>query len=268
MAQPRPWVEEVVDALRDLGGEATEQQLEERVRRRGIMNLTPTPGRTINATLTSNSSDSTRHGPAGPRRDLFERVSSGRWRLRQGAEVESLRRWPSSDEHDEVQVTGADVVVPVQDRGLDELIAKALDELERRGEFDPADDLDARERIARNIAARLGQSQFRERLMEAYEARCAVTGCDVRAVLEAAHIKPYRGEKSNHVRNGLLLRADIHTLFDRGLLTLVPEDEGIRVELNPALRDGPYAELHGQPLRRPTHPDFAPDPKALSGSSS
>ncbi|HUZ56031.1 MAG TPA: HNH endonuclease [Streptosporangiaceae bacterium] len=55
-------------------------------------------------------------------------------------------------------------------------------------------------------------------LMAAYSGRCAVTGCTVQAVLEAAHLRPYRGPDSNVTGNGLLLRADIHTLLDLQLL--------------------------------------------------
>ena len=55
--------------------------------------------------------------------------------------------------------------------------------------------------------------------MTDYEGKCAVTGCDVPDVLQAAHIFPYMGPETNHPSNGLL-RADIHTLFDLGLIEL------------------------------------------------
>jgi len=64
-------------------------------------------------------------------------------------------------------------------------------------------------------------------------------------VLEAAHIKPYRGEKDNHPKNGLLLRSDIHTLFDLDLLGIEPEH--FRVELHPSLAKE-YGELAGRKL--------------------
>ncbi len=50
--------------------------------------------------------------------------------------------------------------------------------------------------------------------MDAYGGRCAVTNCDIEDVLEAAHISPYNGPSTDQVYNGLLLRTDIHTLFD------------------------------------------------------
>ena len=60
--------------------------------------------------------------------------------------------------------------------------------------------------------------KFRDALIGAYAGRCAITGCSVLDILEAAHITPYLGPDTNHVTNGLLLRADLHTLFDTCLL--------------------------------------------------
>ncbi len=89
--------------------------------------------------------------------------------------------------------------------------------------FDPVDQGGAVERIMRAIKARRGQQRFRDALIDAYEGRCAITGCQVLDVLEAAHITPYLGPETNHVTNGLLLRADLHTLFDTDLIAVDPE---------------------------------------------
>ena len=75
----------------------------------------------------------------------------------------------------------------------------------------------------RAICIRRGQPAFRAALLAAYGGRCAITGCDVEDVLEAAHISPYSGPSSSHASNGLLLRADIHTLFDCGLVAFDPK---------------------------------------------
>jgi hypothetical protein len=91
---------------------------------------------------------------------------------------------------------------------------------EELGDFNPRNKADGRRRIERLVTIRQGQPMFRAKLMEAYERRCAVTGSSIEETLEAAHISPYRGTDSNHVRNGLLLRADIHTLFDLGLIRI------------------------------------------------
>lgn len=71
--------------------------------------------------------------------------------------------------------------------------------------------------------ARLGQGTFRILVTDAYHRRCAVTGEKTLPVLEAAHIRPFAEEGPNHVNNGLLLRADLHRLFDSGYVTVDPD---------------------------------------------
>jgi len=73
------------------------------------------------------------------------------------------------------------------------------------------------------VRARLGQGSFRVLVTEAYQRRCALTGERTLPALQAAHIKPYTLSGSNHVNNGLLLRADLHLLFDKGYMTITPD---------------------------------------------
>lgn len=71
------------------------------------------------------------------------------------------------------------------------------------------------------VDARLGQGKFRSALDDIWGARCAVNGCDVREVLRASHIKPWRKASKNEKldpENGLLLSANLDALFDRGLI--------------------------------------------------
>jgi predicted restriction endonuclease len=123
--------------------------------------------------------------------------------------------------------------------------------------FDPLDADDGRTKTERLIALRQGQPAFRNALIDAYEGRCAITGCEVREVLEAAHISPYRGTHTNHVTNGLLLRADIHTLFDRGLIRV---DRNYRVSASPEV-----AAAYDLPatLTLPVSPAHQPSPDAF-----
>lgn len=74
--------------------------------------------------------------------------------------------------------------------------------------------------LFRKVAVRQGQSAFRDRLMVAYGGRCAVTGCTVEEVLQAAHIEPYSQGRNSSTSNGILLRADIHSLFDLGIVRI------------------------------------------------
>jgi putative restriction endonuclease len=106
---------------------------------------------------------------------------------------------------------------------------------------------DRRRVVERQIRERRGQQQFRDALRKRYSNHCVVTGCEVLAVLEAAHINPYRGENDNHPKNGLLLRADIHTLFDLDLLAIEPNR--LQVELHPDLaKEKDYGQLGGKTL--------------------
>lgn len=99
---------------------------------------------------------------------------------------------------------------------------------------------DLRDRQIREVAVRRGQREFRTALLHAYGGRCAVTGSTVESVLEAAHIEPYREQQHHQVRNGILLRADLHTLFDLHAWTL---DERYAVLLSPELRQSEYARF-------------------------
>lgn len=126
--------------------------------------------------------------------------------------------------------------------------------------FDPTDEADGRRRIMAEVTRRQGQKQFRQALMNAYAGRCAITSCRVAPVLEAAHILPYRGPQTNHVTNGLLLRADIHTLYDLGMVAVA---EDYRVLVAPALHGTQYVEWHGQPLALPENEALHPNLEAL-----
>jgi hypothetical protein len=104
---------------------------------------------------------------------------------------------------------------------------------------------DQRQVAVRQIRERRGQQKFRDALRERYGDSCLVTACTVLAVLEAAHINPYRGENDNHPDNGLLLRADIHTLFDLNLLGIEPDH--LRVDLHSSLVKE-YGDIAGTKL--------------------
>jgi hypothetical protein len=79
---------------------------------------------------------------------------------------------------------------------------------------------------------------------------------------QAAHIYPYRGPDTNKVPNGLLLRADWHTLFDCGLVTVDPSTMAIVVTC--ALRGSEYGAFHGRPLGVPRRAVDQPSKEALA----
>jgi putative restriction endonuclease len=65
-------------------------------------------------------------------------------------------------------------------------------------------------------------------------------------LLEAAHLRPYRGVGDNHPSNGLLLRSDLHTLFDLDMLGIEPDT--LRVVLRSDLKGTEYEMYDGKPL--------------------
>jgi len=101
------------------------------------------------------------------------------------------------------------------------------------------------------VKGRLGQGAFRILVTDAYQRRCAITGERTLPVLEAAHIKPYTQSGPHSVKNGILLRSDLHKLFDKGYLTVTPD---LRVEVSRKIKEEyengrEYYAYHGKELR-------------------
>jgi len=81
---------------------------------------------------------------------------------------------------------------------------------------------------------RLAQQAFKAVVLNTYHGHCAITGTKIRPVLQAAHIRPVTAGGENRIDNGLLLRSDVHTMFDRGYLAV---DPAYRLRVSPRLRD-------------------------------
>lgn len=112
----------------------------------------------------------------------------------------------------------------------------------------------------REVESRLGQGDFRRELLRAYNNRCAVTGCSVVSLLEAAHIRGVRDGGDHSVTNGLLLRADIHSLFDVGMLWI---DTDMRVCVDRRIPDPDYRKYHRVHLQLPSARSDQPRKAAL-----
>jgi len=115
------------------------------------------------------------------------------------------------------------------------------------------------------IRPRLGQGAFRVIVTDNYTRRCAVTGERTLPALDAAHIRPYADQGEHEPSNGLLLRRDIHSLFDRGYVTVTPAH---RFEVSRRIRDEyengrDYYAMHGTKIRVPERIELQPDPNAL-----
>lgn len=94
------------------------------------------------------------------------------------------------------------------------------------------------------VRARVGQANFRAALVARYGNRCAITGSQPREALDAAHLCSYATHGTHDVQGGLMLRKDIHRLFDAGLICINPET--LCIDLHPDL-DGfeTYTVKHG-----------------------
>jgi len=110
--------------------------------------------------------------------------------------------------------------------------------------------------VWRQIRARRGQGRFRQALLRAYENRCAMSACNAVEALEAAHITPVVDDESYVVTSGLLLRADLHTLYDLHLLSVNPET--LRIAVSDAVWDA-YGELQDRALTLPREPGSGPE---------
>lgn len=115
------------------------------------------------------------------------------------------------------------------------------------------------------IRPRLGQGAFRVAVTDAYKRECAITGGRVLPALDAAHIQSYSSGGEHSVSNGLLLRRDIHSVFDAGYLTF---DEDLRVVVSDRVRTefnngNEYRRLQGEKLRLPSDPQYHPDAARL-----
>ncbi len=116
------------------------------------------------------------------------------------------------------------------------------------------------------VTPRLGQGTFRIMVTDAYGRRCAISNEKTLPVLDAAHIKPYHNEGQHSIDNGLLLRKDIHALFDLGYVTVTPE---YKIEVSRRIKEEyengrEYYKYHGSNISLPSNPIYRPSPELLA----
>ncbi|HEX3431928.1 MAG TPA: HNH endonuclease [Rhizomicrobium sp.] len=118
------------------------------------------------------------------------------------------------------------------------------------------------------ITPRLGQGAFRIAVTDAYQRQCAISRGRVLPALEAAHIRPYSDGGKHDVCNGLLLRTDIHRVFDAGYATIDADGPDWRFIVSNRVKSdfnngNEYLRLHGSKLVLPPNPRFAPSREAV-----
>jgi len=108
---------------------------------------------------------------------------------------------------------------------------------------------------------RKGQPKFRKDILHVYKNKCTITGVNEEGVLEAAHIEDYINENSNHINNGICLRADIHKLFDRHLIGI---NNDFKVFVSSEIKDSEYRKLDNKKILLPKNKNFHPLKKLLN----
>lgn len=257
----------VLDAVEDLGGSASMSQIRETV-------LTKIPEFSAGnfnpdvSTLSVNSASRGHYGAnfnarrtdSGSQYDRLYQNGTGHSSVFELYDPQRHGVWELYDAED-----GGRLKVRRVEGAIERELAKAEAEATSEDAFDPNNQEDARHRTIGTIVRRRGQPAFRKTLLDEYERKCAITGCNIDGLLEAAHISPYKGDRTNVIENGLLLRADIHTLFDLQLLCIEPVD--LTVCLHPDLHDSEYAHLQGVRIRQAKNATGCPNVEALRAHS-
>lgn len=253
----------VLEAVEELGGSASMAQIREAVLKKfpdfAAGNFNPDV-----STLSVNSASRGHYGPnfkarrtdAGSQYDRLYQNGTGNTSVFELYDPDRHGVWELYDAGGGGRLKVRRIEGPIEHE-----LAKAETEATNENAFDPNNQEDARHRTVATIVRRRGQPAFRRKLLEEYDGKCAITGCSVVALLEAAHISPYKGDRTNVAENGLLLRADIHTLFDLQLLCIEPD--GLTVCLHPDLRDSEYAHLQGVRIGQAKNAMGRPSAEAL-----
>ncbi len=252
-----------VDAVRDLGGTATIDEVEQYLAKQNPL-FKPTNVRpdldlvSVNAFGRANWSPNCRPrvvDGSNPFDLLFVEERSVRTYTFYKPEIHGI--WELAVMPDDTKLRPRRLDIQPTEKAVDDL----RDEFESEDEFDPNNDTDARTKTLGAIARRQGQAGFRKALLKAYDHRCAFTGCDVEQALEAAHIRPYLGEHTNVVVNGLLLRSDLHTLFDLRLVRINPSD--MKLEISTKVKGEHYQAIAGTIMKLPSAITERPSVAAL-----
>lgn len=114
-------------------------------------------------------------------------------------------------------------------------------------------------------SVRLGQSEFKGKLLKVYNNKCCISGESIPELLEAAHIQPYKSINSNHIQNGLILRVDLHRLYDNDLIYI---DEKFIIHISSLLSTTDYQKYHLKNISLPDNICNYPAAEALRSRNS
>lgn len=123
-----------------------------------------------------------------------------------------------------------------------------------------SDDHDRKE-ITRELRLRKGQGRLRKKLLEQYKGKCCISGSAIEPILHACHILPHAESGINRSTNGLLLRSDLHDLFDANLIGIHPHT--LTISIKKSLLKTEYSMFDGTKLARRTD-NKSPDLQSLA----
>lgn len=172
------------------------------------------------------------------------------------------RHFVCFDFHDEATKALKELKIISSERRERSAIYERIDDLKDELLLNPQNAPAELNQTLRSIKVRRGQVQFRKELLQAYGGACAVTGCKQISVLEAAHIRTFARKGRYNVANGILLRADWHTLFDLDLWAIHPKTR--RILFSPKVLDSEYLAFAGRKIGVPNDPKCALDDDALN----
>lgn len=164
-------------------------------------------------------------------------------------------------------VQGKSFTYPGEDVAVDAVVQRIFGQEELRSGFiRDVENLGPTHGLPRLVTPRLGQGGFKAVVQEAYIRRCAVTRHQILPTLQAAHILPISEGGQHRIDNGILMRSDVHTMFDRGYIGI---DEDFRLLVSPRLRTefGNGKEFYskeGQVISLPTENGNRPSVEFLS----
>ena len=164
-------------------------------------------------------------------------------------------------------VQGKSYIYPGEDAVVDAVVRHVVSHENWPGDIEgEVENLGSTRGTPRLVTPRLGQGGFKAVVQEAYVRRCAVTGHKILPTLQAAHILPVAAGGQHRVDNGILLRSDVHTLFDRGYIGI---DEDLRLKVSPRLRSefgngDEFYSKEGQKIALPVVTSNRPSEEFLS----
>ena len=254
-------LETIFNVLEELGGKAKYCDIYAEYEKQTNTPLTKGGRAGIRKVIEDHSSDSANFKG----NDVFYSVygkGRGVWGIREGLSLTSSGIEYAQKNQPQSSSTVDEKNGLLPDQQIERVLEELHDNLTNEEAFSPSSVEDARKIALRAVVQRRGQNDFRLRLLFAYKSRCCVTGETVVQVLEAAHIIPYRGDSTNRIQNGLLLRSDIHLLFDLRLLAINPEN--YEVAVSSKLKGSSYMKkFHGKTIRLPEKKEYYPAREAL-----